>query len=246
MSFQFNDSMIADYRMLGYVIFRGIIPPTLLTDLRRATSRAPDLARAAHGGQAQRLQPVVKHLNEDELAPLRKLLDLPELNQAVHRVLSPRHELSGNRGIERLGLLLEPAGQPYCTAWHRDLRETMNVPDVEHFRRVSNDPLFFNQFNCPLYEDNCTWYVPGSYLRSIDLSGESAVGPAPVFADGATDEERERACIEYCRKMPGAMRAQLDAGDFMLYHAARLASGKLLAGAEARHTARLRADAGAD
>jgi ectoine hydroxylase-related dioxygenase (phytanoyl-CoA dioxygenase family) len=134
-------------------------------------------------------------------------------------VLTGRHELGGEgRGIERLGILVEPASHPSCTPWHRDLRETSGVPDVEEFRRMNPDPLCFNQFNCPLYEDNCTWYVPGSYLRSFDLPGETAVGMPPEVDASATNEEREQTYLAYCHKMPGSIRASMDAGDFMLYH----------------------------
>ena len=53
-----------EYRTDGITILRGLIPPTLLADLRRETERAREIARLKHGRQAQRLQPV---WNYDEL-----------------------------------------------------------------------------------------------------------------------------------------------------------------------------------
>jgi ectoine hydroxylase-related dioxygenase (phytanoyl-CoA dioxygenase family) len=119
--------------------------------------------------------------------------------------------------FNRTGLLLEPAEQPWCTKWHRDIRETSNVPDVEEFRHLAHDPLWFNQINCPLYEDNCTWYVPGSYLRD-DLPDEVAAAEASLPPENASYEERERKCLEYAQGMPRAVRLSMDAGDFALYH----------------------------
>lgn len=225
MPFEFRDEMIARYRSDGYVIFRQIIPPSLITDLRRATARVHELARGKSGPQAQRLQPVSSYLNEQEMKAFRDYASLAPLIDAVQKVLTPRHKLS-NGMIDRMGLLLEPAEKPWWTVWHRDIREESQgsnlgstvLPDVEEFRRITVDPLWFNQINCPLYEDNCTWYVPGSYLRRFDLPGETAAAIAPHPPESATFEERERAGIEYCERMPGAIRAAMNAGDFMLYH----------------------------
>jgi hypothetical protein len=37
--------------------------------------------------------------------------------------------------------------------------------------------------------------------------------------EGKSYAERERACLEYCRSMPGAQQLYLEAGDFALYRA---------------------------
>lgn len=215
MAFAFCDRMIHQYRTQGYVIFRQIIPASLLKDLRRATARVHDIARTRSGPQAQRLQPLNRHLSPEELKPVYAYAELPPLVDAIQKVLTPRHRLSN--GLDRLGVLLEPAEKPWVTAWHRDIRATSNVPDVEEFLRVTVDPLWFNQVNCPLYEDGCTWFVPGSHLRTFDLPGETAAASASI-ADVEGYEERERAGVEYCQAMPGAIRAAMDAGDFMLYN----------------------------
>jgi len=226
MGFEFRDSMIGDYRTQGYVVFRQILPPSLIADLRRATAGAHELARERSGPQAQRLQPIAAF--DLDLEPFRRYADLPDLVDAVSRVLTPRHRIGAN-DFFRAGLLLEPAEMPWCTRWHRDLRETSEVPDVEEFRRVNRDPLWFNQINCPLYEDNCTWYVPGSHLRD-DFPAEAAAAEAPLPAEDASWEERERGCLEYTQNMPRAVRLCMDAGDFALYHPNAWHTGNYLPG----------------
>ncbi len=215
MAFKFCDSMIHQYRTDGYVIFRQILPISLIRDLRKATATAQEQARKARGQQAQRLQPISKY--EIDLKPFDDFVTLAPLVDALAKVLSPRHSLK-KESWHHTGLLLEPAQLPWCTTWHRDIRETHNVPDVEEFRRINRDPLFFNQINCPLYEDNCTWYVPGSYLREFDLAEETDVANRRQFEEGDDWMTRERKCTEYCQAMPRAVRASMDAGDFMIYH----------------------------
>ncbi len=214
MGFRFQDSMIHDYRARGCVIFRQILPPSLIGDLRRAAAKAHVCAREKRGPQAQRLQPIANY--DIDMRPFHDYAEFPPLVDAVSRVLTPEHRIA-NSELKRMGLLLEPGDQPWCTRWHRDLRETSNVPDVEEFRRVNHDPLWFNQINCPLYEDNCTWYVPGSYLRD-DLPDETEAAGAPLPPEDVPYEARERACLEYTQAMPRSERLYMDAGDFALYH----------------------------
>lgn len=218
MGFKFCDSMIASYRTLGYVIFRGIVPPSLIRDLRRAGEKCYAITRDKAGPQSQRLQPLKGNLDDADLKPFEDFTNLPDLVDAVYKILTPRHDFSPSV-LSTSGVLLEPAEKPWCTDWHRDIRETHDVPDVEEFRLKTGDPLFFNQINAPLYEDNCTWYVPGSYHRDFDLPGEaSAASASPRFTDADGYEERERRCLEYTRNMPGSIRVSMDAGDFALYH----------------------------
>lgn len=215
MAFQFCESMISDYRAQGYVVFRGILPESLLRDLRRATEHAADLARQVGGPQAQRLQPIDGY--DIDLTPFEDYASLPALADAIARILTPEHRI-GSGGWSHTGILIEPAERPYATPWHRDLRETSNVPDIEEFRRIGCDPLWFNQINCPLYEDNCTWYVPGSQLRQFDLPRETAAAAAALPGEDAGDEAVERGCLDYARTMPGAVRLHMDAGDLAFYH----------------------------
>jgi len=215
MSFQFTDRHIDDYHRLGYTVFRGILPPTLIDDLRRVTDRGRELAREKHGPQTQRLQPIGP--SGVELKPFEDYRDLPELRDAIARVLTPKHH-HGN--IDIMAVLFEPADEPYCTHWHRDWRDNIPGLDIAAWEAVYEDIDLFNQINCALYEDSSTWVVPGSHLRR-DLPGEAARFPerpiTGVDLDGKSPAERERLCSEYCRSLPGAQQLFLDAGDFCLY-----------------------------
>lgn len=215
MAYQFDHRCIEEHYKLGYTVFRGILPTSLITDLRKVTEEAREIARERSGAQAQRLQPVDAY-DIDQRA-FQDYAELPELVDAIARVLSPRHR-HGNRNL--FGVLLEPAELPWCTAWHRDWRDNMPGLDIPMWELSMMDRELFNQINCALYEDNCTWVVPGSHLRP-DTDEESAVFPQGAIPgpklEGLTYEERERAGLDYCRRMPGAARVCLDAGDFALY-----------------------------
>jgi hypothetical protein len=216
MPFQFSDQHIEDYHTQGSTIFRSILPPSLIADLRRVTDRAREIARKKHGAQAQRLQPVFT--SDLDPQPFEAFGELPPLRDAIARVLSPRHTF-GTRAL--LGVLIEPAERPWCTKWHRDWRDNAPGLDVAAWEAVFHDSNYFNQLNCALYQDSSTWVVPGSHLRD-DLPRERAAFPTgsipgPLLEEGTDNEERERSCLEYCRRMPGAVCLHLDAGDFALY-----------------------------
>lgn len=215
MAYQFSHRSIEEYHRLGYTVFKGILPPSLVADLRRVTDKAREIARERSGAQAQRLQPVDAF--DLEQGAFQDYADLPQLVDAIARVLSPRHR-HGARSL--FGVLLEPADQPWSTAWHRDWRDNMPGLDIPMWEQSMADGELFNQINCALYEDNCTWVVPGSHLR-LDTAEEQEKFPRGAIPgpklDGLTYEERERAGLDYCRSMPGAARLCLDAGDFALY-----------------------------
>ena len=212
MAFAFSDRHIDEYRTRGYIVFRQILPPSLIADLRRVCGEARDLARRQGGSQTQRLQPVSDFPLDQQ--PFVDYATLPALIDAIHRLLSPDFRLGGP---PVMGVLFEPAEWPWCTHWHRDWRD--NIPGLELARWVA-DGRYFNQVNCALYADSCTWVVPGSHLRR-DLPREAARFPErPIAApdlEGQSAAEREYSCREYARSMPGARQLFLDAGDFCLY-----------------------------
>ena len=215
MSFAFSDQHIEEYRTLGYTVFRQIVPPALLTDLRRSSDAARLIARRHNGPQTQRLQPVGNV--EIDQQPFIDYAELPTLKDAIHRLLSPGHS-HGNRDV--MGILLEPAEHPYCTPWHRDWRDNVSGLDLNSWNEHMLDDQYFNQVNCPLYADSCTWIVPRSHLRhdlprEIERFPERPIAPPPL--DDKSDSEREYACLSYARSMPGAVQIHLDAGDFCLY-----------------------------
>ena len=64
---------------------------------------------------------------------------------------------------------------------------------------MKKDPEVFSES----YDSTTERYYEGPFKRP-DLDGRSAV-------------ERERLALQYCEKMPGAVRLCLDPGDFALY-----------------------------
>jgi hypothetical protein len=216
MTFRSTEQHGIDYRTEGLTILRGLIPPALLTDLRRETEKAREIARLKHGPQAQRLQPVWTY-DELNLQRFRDFLDLPVLRATVEAILGPEHQPS-----ERMAVFLEPERDAWCTAWHRDWGNVPGV-DLEAFFRTAADPRMHNQLNAALYDDHSLWVVPRSDRRR-DTDEERAAfasSPplAPIFSDASSAAERETTCLEYARRMPHSIPMTLFAGDVAFYRA---------------------------
>jgi hypothetical protein len=222
MAFKITDQHIDQYYRDGYTIFRDLMPPKLLDELRVVADKAKQIAREKHGPQAQRLQPIQNY--DLDLTPYRKLYELDELHHAVEKIFNRDDLLLGWQNKEKTktshAYLFEPTDLPWCTQWHRDWRDNIPGLDIELWERRMLEPGMFNQVNAPLYEDLCTWVVPGSHLRR-DLPGEIERFPdRPIKAPmthGMSYAETERACLDYTRSMPGAVQACMNAGDYMLY-----------------------------
>jgi hypothetical protein len=214
MPFTFSEEHIQQFYTQGFTVFRSIVPPALIADLRRACDQGAAIKRKSDP-QAQRFQPVGKF--EIDQQPFRSFCDLQPLRDAYAKVLSPRHT-PGDPHFT-LGVLLEPANRPYCINWHRDW--------IHHHPKAAQMPVaqmcdwnLFNQINCALYEDSSTWIVPGSHLRHDLPSEVAAFGSVPTSApnfENTTPEEAEARALDYCRRMPGAVQMQLNAGDLALY-----------------------------
>lgn len=114
MRFQFEDWMINQYWAQGYVIFRRIVPPSLLRDLRPEADKARALAHELSGPQAQRLQPIIKYRDRLDYKPFQDYTDLPILRDAIQRLFGP----TSNGGAVfhttpgLLGILVEPRERP--------------------------------------------------------------------------------------------------------------------------------------
>ncbi len=213
MSFTFSDQHVADFYRDGFTIFRSILPPALIRDLRRTTETARQIARQEQGAQAQRLQPLALYLDRLDHRTFQNYLELPVLVDAIQHTLSPDHHMAG---FDTLAVLLEPAEQSWGVLWHRDISEQSPQVDAAEMRQLLRDPLFFIQVSCALYTDSSLWYVPGSHGRP-DLERERAVADAAPRLEGMDEVEAERLCIEHARAMPGAVQTVLEPGDFMLY-----------------------------
>ena len=216
MKFQFTKQHHTEYVVHGLTILRGLIPSSLLADLRRETDTVREIARARHGPQAQRLQPVWSYEGFDH-GPFRDFLGLPGLNDTVQGILGPEHCPS-----ERMAVFLEPERKAWCGAWHRDWG---NVPGVDQdaFFRTAADIRMYNQMNAALYDDHSLWVVPGSDRRR-DTDEERAAFPSlpppvPELRSDITSAEREAACLEYAQIMPGGVPVMLFAGDVAFYRA---------------------------
>jgi hypothetical protein len=217
MSFVYSEQHYDEYYGAGLTVLRGVIPHTLLTDLRREAEKARALAYKLHGPQAQRLQPVYKY-EELSRQPFDDFHALEGMRMVVEKILGPEHAPS-----QIMGILFEPQQEPWCTHWHRDWGYNVPEMDMPAFFEAIQNPKLFNQFNGALYDDHCLWIVPHSHDRE-DLPAEQAafshIPPPPVdLTNCATVEERESRCLAYTRSIPGAVPVPLFSGDVAFYRA---------------------------
>lgn len=226
MGFRITEEDVRQYREQGYFVIRGVIPASLLGDLRREARKARELAYRLHGPQSQRLSPLGDHTAALDLAPFRDFNAIAGLHEAVRQLTSPRHVLGT---VENITILFQPRDRPWSTEWHRDWRDHVLEAEFQAevgdawWQEIANSPDFFNQINCPLFEDTSTWYVPGSHRRITNTAAEMAVFHSSTQEElrdeghRRTNEELELFCLRYCQAMPGAVQAVLNPGDFMLY-----------------------------
>lgn len=207
---------VDSFNRLGYCVLKRVVPPALLKELRVSAEVARVIARKLRGPDAQRLQPLMGNLSETEMKPFGELYTLASVSDPFAAILPPSHQVS----TKEMGILFEPAEKSYTTHWHRDARNVKNPEQLAAWERTQNNPEVWNQINLPLYEDTCTWVVPGSHNRA-DTPGEAAwlksqdipdTRPVPVTA-----EEKEYRALDNVLAMPGGMRVVLDAGDMLLY-----------------------------
>lgn len=216
-SFRYSERHREEYFGAGLTVLRGVIPASLLTDLRVEAEKARALAHRLHGPQAQRLQPVYQH-PELNPQPFHEFHALPGMRAAVENILGAEHQVS-----QIMGILFEPAERAWCTHWHRDWGYNVPGIDLPGFFRAIRNPRLFNQLNGALYDDHCLWIVPHSHDRD-DLPEETAnfpriPPPGPELSAAHTEEARERLCLDYTRRMPGAIPVPLFAGDVAFYRA---------------------------
>jgi len=214
------------YRAAGYHIIPQVIPPNLLRDLRREAAKAQAIARRIDGPQAQRLSGLGNYAEELNLQVFRDFDEIEGLQAAVKDLLTGEHFL---RPTADATILFAPRDRPWATEWHRDWRDHIedepfhaHVGD-ERWEQIANHVNFWNQVNCPLYEDSSTWYVPGSFKRIHNTDAEISVYASTtqdLLRDETgehTDEELELRCLRYCQAMPGAVQLVLNPGDFCVY-----------------------------
>lgn len=224
MKTQVTSAAAAFYRENGYIVLERVVPAPLIDRLRAVAEEGRGIARRLHGPQVQRLQPMGEHV---DIAALREFVALPDFVAAIRTILSERHYLNPP---ETMAVLFEPAAQCWATEWHRDVRDHMLDEAMfkealcgRDWTELATNPANFNQFNCALYEDTSTWFVPGSHARMTDTPGEIAAARAQGRAAmenkdrRRSEAEQELAQLEYCRAMPGAVQVILQPGDLVLY-----------------------------
>jgi len=215
-SFRFTEAHREEYFTDGLTLLRGLIPATLVADLRRETDKGRIIARQKHGRQTQRLQPVYAY-EELDPRPFQDFLALPGLRDTVEGTLG-----TGYEPTERMAVFLEPTDAAWCTTWHRDYGNVQGV-DREAFAQARDNLRMMNQFNAALYDDHSLWVVPGSHNRE-DTPAERAAIP-DVYAHVAelpaslSAAVREMEWLTYTRSMPGARQIVLCAGDVAFYRA---------------------------
>jgi hypothetical protein len=218
-----NAATVRFYRENGYIILKGVVPPAMIDRLRMMAEAARVIAHRVHGPQAQRLQPLGDHV---DITPLREFTALPDFGAAIRAILSERHFLSTP---ESMTVLFEPADHCWSTEWHRDVRDHIDQPVFDavlgggRWERVATDFANFNQYNCALYEDTSTWFVPGTHASMTDTPGQLAAARAQDRAAvenwkrERSEAEQEIFLLDYCQSMPGAVQVILQPGDLVLY-----------------------------
>lgn len=213
------------YREEGYHIIPQVIPASLLKDLRRESEKAQAIARRIDGPQAQRLSTLHAYHEELDMRVFKDFDDIEGLNEAIQALLTPGHFLQPTADAT---ILFGPRDRPWSTEWHRDFRD--HIEDApwkenlaDNWEEISNNFNYWNQVNCPLYEDNSTWYVPCSFQRVFNTTEESelyASTTQEILRDETneqTDEALELFCLQYCQAMPDAVQLVLNPGDFCIY-----------------------------
>ena len=98
MAFRLSDQHIEEFHMLGYTVFGKILPPSLVSDLRRVSDTAREIARERSGPQVQRLQPVGNFDLDQQ--PFIDYAELSDLVDAITKLLTPQHR-HGNQQAPR-------------------------------------------------------------------------------------------------------------------------------------------------
>jgi len=228
MAFRVTDQHIVDYFHHGYAVFRGVIEPTLLEELRRAGDEVEKLSYGKYSVKVSR-SPSIGRVWEDLSPRSRKAFtdygEYAPLRDAIHAVLSPQHM---HTRLVNLAIFLTEKDGPVVQDWHRDMAENYPGVDNERFALEKLDPLLFTQYNCALYTDACLWYVPGSAGRKNTRSELAAAGPSYSGVEGRgrvinpdlegkSYAEREALCRAYCEAMPNAINLVLEGGDYAVY-----------------------------
>jgi len=215
MPFQLSQSHLDDYYLHGFTVLRGVVPNSLIQDLRRAAVdfRESAACNSRLGETAQwQLQPIARHIHH--LRAFHDYGNLAPLRDALARLLTPEHTHANIE--ETAGLFFAPPTEPSTTGWHRDWTGDFPGISIRDWQQMCADVRFFNQGNCPLYQDGATWVIAGSHLQLNRPEILEAITPKLSWKS-IDPADRERSLIEHARSIPGASPAYLEPGDYLLY-----------------------------
>ncbi|MBI3506502.1 MAG: hypothetical protein HY059_16815 [Proteobacteria bacterium] len=163
----------------GFEIVRGFIGADAVARALGLVDGLREVVRRSRFIDAQRVQPLKRHIGPDQMAELAEVAGFAQLRRMLETRVGPGLEANP----DFLGLWIEPARRTYVLPWHRDLRDNSKGLDWRSWYEHMADPRFFNQFHIALLPDECLWVVPGSHLRD-DTEVEQRMFPTrPILVD---------------------------------------------------------------
>ncbi|MBL0930418.1 MAG: hypothetical protein IBJ15_09900 [Alphaproteobacteria bacterium] len=163
----------------GFEIVRGFVGPQSIRSALSLVEGLRNVVRRSRFLDAQRVQPLRRHLGDEKLTALADAVSFDRLREIFEARIGPGVEIDPYL----LGLWIEPARRTYVLPWHRDLRDNSKGLDWKAWYRQMANPRFFNQFHIALLPDECLWVVPGSHLRD-DTDFERRTFPSrPILVD---------------------------------------------------------------
>ena len=87
MPFQFSDQHIEEFHMLGYTVFGKILPPSLISDLRRVSHIARKIARERGGARVLRASGVFLVLAAGSTLKSTKTMPIHFFRDEIHKML---------------------------------------------------------------------------------------------------------------------------------------------------------------
>jgi hypothetical protein len=198
-----RDELLRD----GYVILRGVIPRARLGRLRRSfevlVGRQKALWAQARGasdppGGLWELSPQPRlffHALVD-----KSTADTVELCLGDATLGQSRALMNAPRAAPILmTLMCSPTRDHGPAHWHRDIHPFDQAPLAGLQADTLHNGPGYLQWNLPLYDDDVLWVVPGSHRRA------------------STEEENRLLAENPRRPLPGAIPAELRAGDAAVY-----------------------------
>ena len=225
MTFKVKESQIAGYFSRGYAVVEGVVPSSLIGDLRRLEGRYRALLTAdATNGRTDQFKLCDGDADLD-VQPVRDLSQLPQLHDAVAQLIGCDEFVCFR--TDRPSTIFRNelrAHRPCCKSWHRDITPKYVNESLEATAELARDPQMFNSIYCPLYRDSSLWYVPGSSVRD-DTEAELAIHYSnqmrylPEELDAMEAERVEALLVEAARRMPGGRCIEMFPGDLCLFRA---------------------------